>query len=137
MHLFCLTRWVSPSCPVIAIAFDFLLMTVIAFPGCAKSRINKFQPLFAWAMTFPFLINIIAAGLLRYSIPLLRSCPREIRLELHPGAKSTLYNSILSPSVSDIKTMPIFSVWMTCLADITKSLLLALVLLKRLRLLHK
>lgn len=88
-------------------------------------------------MTFPFLINIIAAGLLRYLIPLLRSCPRKIRLELHPGARATLYNSILSSSVSDTKTILIFSVWMTCLADVTKSLLLALVLLKRLRLLHK
>lgn len=137
IRLFWLTRWVGRPRPVIAIAFDLLLTTVIALLGCASSRVNRFRSFFVLAMTSLFFINVIAAGSSWYVIRHLRSCLKEIRLESHPSARATLCNLMLSPPTSDIKTLRIFSVQMTCLTAMTKSMLLVFVLLKKLRLLYR
>lgn len=137
IYLFWLTRWVGWPRPIIAIAFGFLLTTVIAFLGCARLRMNKFWSFFVLAMTSPFLINITAAGSLWYVILLSRSCLREIGLESHSDARATLCNFILSPQVSGIKIILISFIRMTCPAAMIKSMLLALMLLKNLQLLHR
>lgn len=129
--------WVARPRYIIIIAFDFLLITVITFLSYARSRVNRFWSFFAWVMTFLFLINIIAMELLWYVIPLLRSCPREIRLESDAIARATLCNLILSLLASGNKTVLFSSVQMTCPAAVTKLMLLPLVLLKKLQLLHK
>ena len=66
-----------------------------------------------------------------------RNWPRKIKFESHPGAKATFYSSILLSSASGIDTMPISSVRMTCLAAVTKSMLLALLMVNRLGLLQR
>lgn len=88
-------------------------------------------------MTFPFLINIIAVGLLWYVIPLLQSFLREIRLESHLDVKATLCNLMLPLLISGIKTMLILFIRMTYPIAMTKLMLLALILLKKLWSLHK
>ena len=122
---------------MIAIVFGLFLSTVIALLDCASLRMNKFQSFFALVMTFPFPISVIAAKSLWYLILLLWSCLREIRLELRPGVRATLSNLVLPPPASSIKTVPISSVPMTWSTAVTKSKLLALMLLKKLQLLHR
>ena len=151
-RLFWLTRCVGRPRPVMAIAnclgpgfaeftlgitiFDCGLIIDIAFPGLSQAW-KRFCSVLASAMTFPFLINVIVVGLSWYVIPLLRSWPSEIKLESHPGAKATLYNSIMLPPVNRMETVPISSVRITCPAAVTKSMLLAFVFENSFQSLHR
>lgn len=88
-------------------------------------------------MTLPSLINVIAVGLSWYVIPLSRSWPNDIRFESQSGARATLWSSIDVPPFKGIETVPISSLQMSCPAAAIKSMLLARVLLKRRRSLHR
>lgn len=114
---------------MIAIAFDFLLMTDIAFLADTRSKVNRFWSFFIWAMFFPFFINIIAAKLLWYVISLLQSYPIEIRFELYLEVKAILYNLIWSFPINNIKIVSISFIQMIWQTAITKSMILALILL--------
>lgn len=126
-YLFWFTRCIGHLCLIIAIARCLMLLgglrTAMAFLGSTKSNLKRFCSLLPSAMTFPFFINVIVIGLLWYMIPLLRNWLSEIKLELHPGAKATLCNSIMFLPYSRIKTVPISSICITCLTLITKSIL--------------
>lgn len=113
------------------------LITAMAFFRSAKLSVKRFRFFLASAMTFLFFINIIVIGLLWYMILLSWSWPSEIKLKSHPGAKTTLCNSIVFPFDSGIKTVPISSVCIICLAAVTKSILLAFVFKNSFQLLYK
>ncbi len=146
IHLFWLTRCVGRPLPVmaiararsaVAIALGWMIIVAMAFPEWARSSVKKFRVVFAWAITLLCCIRVIAIGLSWYMIPVSRSWPSEIRFKSHPGASATFFNSMLFPSANGINTLPISSVRMTCLAAVTKSMLLALRLLNRLRSLQR
>lgn len=115
-----------------AIAFDSMLMILIvamALSGCASSRVKRFRSFLAWAMTFPFLINVIAVRSSRNLISVSWSWPKEIRFESYSGAKATFCKLILLLFVNGIDIIPISSVRMTYPIAVIKSMLLVLRLL--------
>lgn len=103
----------------------------------AESRVNRLWLLLAWAIIYPPPTKVTVVGLSWNVIPLSRSCPNEIRFESQSGARATLWSSIVVPPANGMDTVPISSVRMTWPAAVTKSILLARVLLKRRQLLHK
>lgn len=134
MHLFGLKKWVCWLHPILAIV---LLVADITWPGMADSRVNRLWFLLVWAMIFPFLINVIVLGLLWYMITLSQRCPNNITFESQFSSKATLQSLIVVPTKSGTDMISISFVQMTWLVAVTKSMLLAWVLLKSCWSLHK
>lgn len=135
MHWFWLTKCVS--CPRLIITIVFWLMVAITLSKQAKSSISRFFSLFANTMIFPFFIKVIIVGLSLYVIPLSNSCPREMRFELQSRAYAIFYSSMVLSLASGIDKVLISLVRITWLAAVTKSMLLALVMVKKMRLFYK
>lgn len=137
MRLFWLTRYVGWLCLVMAIALDYKIMVIMAISSYTWLSVKRLRVLFACIITFSCFINVITMGSLWYMILGPRSWPSEIKFESHLGAGATLCNSILLSTASGIKTMPIFSLWITYLTTVTKSMFFTLKLLNIFQLLQR
>lgn len=105
--------------------------------GFYKFQCKKFRFILTWAMTLLFFINIITIELSWYVIPVSLSWPKENKFESHSRARATFYSLIFPLSASGMDTEPFSSVQISCLATVTKLILLALVLVNRLRSLQR
>lgn len=112
-------------------------MVTIALLGYTKSNINKFLSLLPNTMISPFLIKAIAIGSSQYVISLSRSCPRKMRFESQTGANATICSLMVLLLASRKDIVLISSMQITCPTTVIKSILLALLVIKRVRLLHR
>ena len=112
-------------------------MITMALSRSAKSSVNRLCSLLAFAIIFLFLINIIITRLLWYMFLFSQNWPSELKLELHLGANTILYKSIMFLLDNKIEIVSIFSVYITCSAIVTKLMLLAIVFKNSFHLLYK